>query len=251
MNRTEFNLQKAIDGAELVTRDGRKVTNFRKRHDFADMVYYPYVAEVNGLTATFTKDGTHNISCIGEADLFLATPNITPDQVKQYVLAHPDEVKKWLNPPLFTSYDGVEMYAGDRVFSLYQDNEIPDEFILHQLPNTQCWKQFSSNEARQSYIDGLKPKVLFTTVDGVDIFEEKQKLYCIIRERHNTLCEPYAVNVAKREGKYMAFSTEQARHSYMVMNMPLLSVAEIQFRIVLSNRDIKELMDLATSKLAK
>lgn len=64
-----FNLEKALAGAALVTRDGRKVTNFRKEGN--DMTY-PFYANVGENLNSYTPNGTYTVSCDGSADLFLA-----------------------------------------------------------------------------------------------------------------------------------------------------------------------------------
>ena len=69
-----FNLEKALAGAKLVTRDGREVTGFKTR----DGVFteYPYLATVVGLTeSTYAADGDHDTDEDNEpTDLFMAEP---------------------------------------------------------------------------------------------------------------------------------------------------------------------------------
>lgn len=70
-----FNLEAALAGARLVTRDGREVSGFRKRVDGALYTGYPYQAIVCGDVETFTETGAFSVHRMGSTlDLFLAEP---------------------------------------------------------------------------------------------------------------------------------------------------------------------------------
>lgn len=56
MKTLPFDLEKALNGHPLVTRDGRKVKNFTKRD--GEYITYQYRAEISGIkNETFTKEG--------------------------------------------------------------------------------------------------------------------------------------------------------------------------------------------------
>jgi hypothetical protein len=73
MQKQKFDLEKALAGAKLVTRDGREVSDFSKaKGDW-------YFAKVGGYLYTFSpKDGTHYFGT-SILDLFLAEPPTPPE----------------------------------------------------------------------------------------------------------------------------------------------------------------------------
>jgi hypothetical protein len=66
----KFDLQKALSGAKLVTRDGREVKGFGFREGTHGD--YPCTALVDGLPETYTMNGEHSLHYDGPLDLFLA-----------------------------------------------------------------------------------------------------------------------------------------------------------------------------------
>lgn len=69
MQRIEFNLQSALDGARLVTRDGVEATDFTF---LPEEDVYQYSAIVNGITYTYTDEGRYMVGRIDDLDLFLS-----------------------------------------------------------------------------------------------------------------------------------------------------------------------------------
>ena len=68
--KKKFDLQKALDGHPLVTRDGRKVLHFSSNGNTASM--YPYVAFIDESTPkTFTEKGRFIRDKKSNLDLFL------------------------------------------------------------------------------------------------------------------------------------------------------------------------------------
>lgn len=76
-----FDLDKALAGHTLISRDSRIVTNFRENEFYT--ISYPYVAECNGVFSAYTKEGRFDVNSIDHADdLFLYVPD-EPDQPDQ------------------------------------------------------------------------------------------------------------------------------------------------------------------------
>jgi hypothetical protein len=66
-----FDLQKAIAGEKLVTRDGREVTEFCHFKTIRNTVY-PCFAVIDGTSEEFTVDGRYQHGANGIHDLFMA-----------------------------------------------------------------------------------------------------------------------------------------------------------------------------------
>jgi hypothetical protein len=69
MKLEKFNLQKALNGAKIVTRDGREVTQLTKFEDAED---YPLGAVIEGKIQSWNIDGYYYIEEESDTDLFLA-----------------------------------------------------------------------------------------------------------------------------------------------------------------------------------
>ena len=67
-----FNLEQALAGKPVVTRDGREVTQL---HLF-DCNKFPLVCVIGGYTTTMTKTGTENIGVSSDNDLFMASEKV-------------------------------------------------------------------------------------------------------------------------------------------------------------------------------
>lgn len=162
--------------------------------------------------------------------------------------------------PLFTTEDGVGIYLGDESWILHKNTWILSNIpTVHNNPN---WMQigesahweFSTKKAAQTYIDINKPKPLFTSEDGVDIFEGNT-IYGINTEweifSHFTNLE----NKIKNWGIKPIFSTKEKAEQYILMNKPCLSLNDISKSWIL--RDVRiyrkateeKLKELVKSKL--
>lgn len=74
-NLLEFDLEKALNGATLVTRDGREVTDFHYfKSDESDM---PIVAVVDGQRCSYTTQGSYFSSMRDNLDLFIKAKDRT------------------------------------------------------------------------------------------------------------------------------------------------------------------------------
>jgi len=93
-------------------------------------------------------------------------------------------------------------------------------------------------------------KVLFTTEDGVDIFEGDyyypvDKLYYFLHEKQTN-------NHCTNNDKFWIFSTKEKAEEYILMNKPCLSLNDIEFAIFKTNNAEEKrnkLKDLVKSKI--
>lgn len=77
---------------------------------------------------------------------------------------------KPVKKPLFKTFDGVDIYEGDKVsYVNYLDTIMSDITFTKKSEKHDLFKWFSTQQAAQDYINSNK--VLFTTEDGVDIRE--------------------------------------------------------------------------------
>jgi hypothetical protein len=100
----------------------------------------------------------------------------------------------------------------------------------------------------------VKPKPLFVTEDGVEVFKG-QTFYevCIYDAGKSSWC-PIAESVL-HEPPYAAFyryfSTKEAAEEYILLNKPCLSVNDLKGLWCLERVSVEELKELAKSKLSK
>lgn len=99
-----------------------------------------------------------------------------------------NEIKEWgpfeidscvhsKKEPLFITEDGVDIYEGDIFWRV--DKNLNNPYVSLPVSKQYIYKHyidigtkhFSTKEKAQEYLDSLKPKALFTTVDGKEIFE--------------------------------------------------------------------------------
>jgi hypothetical protein len=86
--RTKFNLEAALNGAKLVTRDGWEVKDFKHSHPEKDV--YQYSAIIGVMHHTYSDDGKFMVGAIDEHDLFLAdthTPEIIGEAITEPMLS--------------------------------------------------------------------------------------------------------------------------------------------------------------------
>jgi hypothetical protein len=71
MKTKPFNLEEALNGAKVVTRDGREVKELTKFESFED---YPLVGVLDNELKSWNEQGKHTNFCVGDSslDLFLA-----------------------------------------------------------------------------------------------------------------------------------------------------------------------------------
>jgi hypothetical protein len=115
MKTKPFNLEEALNGAKVVTRDGREVsqlTNFENLNDD-----YPLIGVVDRSIRTWTTQGLFVGAPLGESDedLFLA---VEPQRVWVNVY--------YLNGKLFI---GADQYNSLREAKLYTSDEVDMKYI--------------------------------------------------------------------------------------------------------------------------
>lgn len=116
--KKEFNLEEALKGAKLVTRDGREVSEW-KYFETGNKIYR-IASVIDGEIQTFTKEGRYLVD--GSAhykDLFIKT-----EPKKCYVNVYGDGKKVWTD----SSQDEYHLAIGEIVSKNYiKTIEITDE----------------------------------------------------------------------------------------------------------------------------
>lgn len=123
---------------------------------------------------------------------------------------------------VFRKSDGEVFTIGDKVSpSLFEKKT---SFIIDELKiigNTICIRG-DKNQSSLEYIHHIKTK-LFTTEDGVDIFEDNK---CYFVNRFFDITETIGnIYYDKQNLKY--FSTKEKAEEYIIMNKPCLSLNDI------------------------
>lgn len=146
-----------------------------------------------------------------------------------YKSVHEFQVARYKNPlnitpllsPRYTTHDGVEVWEGDDVWYVEKQAEIG--FKPHISKGERRFDScayFSTQQACQSYIDSLTRKPVFTTEDGVDVFEGdsyvavKKSGYYINGDKSTPYTYKCAINDRKMDCS-MYFSTQQLAQAYL------------------------------------
>ena len=174
----------------------------------------------------------------------------------------------WLNniikleqKPIFITEDGIDIFKGDEYYCVHftDTREVQPSFNKIPLfkiygPNkafketenihyTKDAKYFSTEEAAQVFIDLNFKKPLFTTEDGIEIFEEDVELFCVssdeyILQSQYLGTDDFARGIFKetinykgilksnRYGYYYFTSKERAQE-YIKLNKPRYSLQDI------------------------
>jgi hypothetical protein len=121
MKTKPFNLKEALNGAKVVTRDGKEVKELTKFEGLKD---YPLVGVLDNNLATWTTQGTLSLH-LGEcrADLFLA---VEPQRI--WVNAYHHNGKLWLGGRQYDSLTEAKLNAVNSTTMQYiKTIEITDE----------------------------------------------------------------------------------------------------------------------------
>ena len=117
MQKFKFDLDKALAGAQLITRDGRAVVGFRRREmNSGNVKEYPYVANIlssDGKSpievydATYTADGNFLINKEHNKDLFMKENSImfSPGDVVEVS----DDNIRWSKATYLASFNGFHL----------------------------------------------------------------------------------------------------------------------------------------------
>lgn len=129
-------------------------------------------------------------------------------------------------------YDGEIFTVGDNISHSYKgvNNEtITKEYKIEKI-------YFIEKERLSFYVGGglslgiknvLKLKQpLFTTEDGVDIYEPSTRVFYVCRDWR--IYSPTVISQAAKENK--CYSTKEAAEEYLLMNKPCLSINDILTR---------------------
>ncbi len=151
-----------------------------------------------------------------------------------------NEYVRKLNPePLYTTYDGVKRFEYQREYWVIKDTYIPShdfticEYnLIGSLSEPTTWKIFSTEEKALEYVESVKPKPLFTSEDGVEIFEGDSIFYV---ETDDAPENSYKVNTYKvqQAGRFTsdktiyAFSTKEAAEDWILHNRPVISLKDL------------------------
>ena len=124
--------------------------------------------------------------------------------------------------PRYTTHDGVEVWDGDLVYYTIINSYInPQQTIVSKSNMDKIgYIFFSTLNACQSYIDKVTRKPVFTTEDGVDVFEGD--LYVAVKKSgyyvNGDKSTPYTYKCAINDRKMdcsMYFSTQQLAQAYL------------------------------------
>lgn len=132
--------------------------------------------------------------------------------------------------PLYTTYDGVERFEFSGEHWVINDDYAYYLFTcnLHlKYLDNRTWKLFSTEEKALEYLESIKPKPLFTTEDGKDIFEG-HTYWCVNTAPHLwSLFLQTAKERTKLNKGVKAFSAKELAEEYLLMKKPLLSLEDL------------------------
>ena len=150
--------------------------------------------------------------------------------------------------------DGEVFTIGDKVFNEYVNNYtinkiciVNDKCMVSALYDTN-----NPNGSRLHYnLNNLKKakQPLFTTEDGVDIFEGEY--YYPVEKEFYFLHEKQTNHHCTNEEKFWIFSTKEKAEEYILMNKPVLSLKEIKETTTIKGLSLKKLEKLVQQKLNK
>lgn len=134
---------------------------------------------------------------------------------------------------LFTTKDGVDLYKNDEYYTVLtgDTSAISEEVKGPYVADVRVYvshniEYFFSKEKAQEFLDSLKPKVLFTAEDGVDIKEGDTIYYIDIDDWSLTERTTRKGDIYKDRGLF-PFSNLEKAEKYLLLNKPCLSVKEV------------------------
>jgi hypothetical protein len=99
------------------------------------------------------------------------------------------------------------------------------EFLQTQLhiKDTKCF------DFIEKFIESKKPKPLFVTEDGKDVFDQDTVWQvCILSDSWSCSCTKARIEITPIPSYFKYFSLEEKARDYMLYNRPLLSLNEIE-----------------------
>jgi hypothetical protein len=143
-------------------------------------------------------------------------------------------VKRLVDNEIFTVGDRVHFYNN----SVIESFKVSGNTMVCDLSYTEQYMDGFSSLGNAYNVDiNLLSKVkqpLFTTEDGVSITDENKTLYAVLTKAQWETREDTVKRMRERSSystplnpAWKYFSTEAARHEYIIMNKPLLSANDI------------------------
>lgn len=136
--KAPFDLQKALDGHKLITRDGNEVKNFRLAPHYSHS-FFPYSAEVNveknWIDMCFTKSGGYNDYKEDRRDLFLEVNQIIPKDALNPI---PDDLPEIPEGFVFMGKGGEFKYEGEKENFGYINRKVDRQWHFNSIPFTCC-----------------------------------------------------------------------------------------------------------------
>ncbi len=153
---------------------------------------------------------------------------------------NPDFFQLIEEPKIFLrTEDGKDIYLGDDLWLIIGciakefvwDIKKPDWTAEDRINSLSHNKFFSSLEAANSYIESLKPKVVFTTEDDYEVKEgEKVEFHLIdINEKIDNAYEIHKTESFNKNPtpKYKWFHSKDKAREYLVNNYPFFSIEHV------------------------
>lgn len=128
--------------------------------------------------------------------------------------------------PRYTTHDNVEVWEGDEVWKAWKDGITPYDGKIDKPTYSKNLKEldedelmFSTQQACQAYIDSVTRKPIFTTEDGVDIYEGDRYWFCRTTGYNESELSCPMSNVCNKSNEhhdfYTYFSTHQLSQAYL------------------------------------
>ena len=219
-------VENSKDWQEIIEKDYEILSIWRKTKKYENLHFLSECKNQKG-KPLYRLDGTNMGSLSSEKELIKAGYTI-------------HSVKRLSDGEVFTVGDKCKLsnwkeYCTIKYFTIIADIlyfGIEDSFKLSEYPN---WYNF------------IKPKKpLFTTEDGVDIFEGnkywKNNGWLNVKLNIAGKDEPYILNDKP-------FSTKKLAKEYIIMNKPCLSIKDIQDYFTIATTPLPSLIKLVKSRL--
>lgn len=141
---------------------------------------------------------------------------------------------KPIKKPLFTTEDGCEIYNGDKYYLVSMGSLNKQLYVNRYTAHPKGLWQSKNNIHLFGDIDNANEYIrkntkLFTTEDGVDIFEG-DKFYCITIPNRYDIVERVGgdmLAINEESVRKRCFSTKEAAEEYILMNKPCLSYNDL------------------------
>jgi hypothetical protein len=138
--------------------------------------------------------------------------------------------------PLFTTYDGVDVWDDCTLFWLVnkwdERSEKPGTtktkglwtWDKKSIDYTGTWKTFSTEAAMDKYLESIKPKVpVLVTEDGVEVFDKETICHVVFKDWAKEVVSSHYHKITK--GKW--FSTEAKADEYIRLHKPVFSYNDL------------------------